>query len=55
MAGKPPAVGVYWSFVRLCESAVLLALKARLRTKAVSDTTTSIAAVETAAAIIASA
>jgi hypothetical protein len=49
------AANAYGSFVRLRESAVLLALKARLTTSAVKDTTTSMAAVETAAAIIASA
>jgi hypothetical protein len=54
MAGKSPTADVYRFFVRLCESAVLFALKARLTTKAVRNTTTSIAAVETAAAIIAS-
>jgi hypothetical protein len=54
MAGKSPAANVYRCFVRLCESAALFALKARLTTKAVRDTTTSMAAVETAAAIIAS-
>jgi hypothetical protein len=41
--------------VRFCEFGVLFALKARLTTKAVIDTNTSMAAVETAAAIIASA
>jgi hypothetical protein len=55
MAENSPAAKVYRSFARLCESAGLFALKARLTTKAVRDTTTSIAAVETAAAIIASA
>jgi hypothetical protein len=54
MAGKSPTADVYRFFVRLCESAVLFALKARLTTKAVRNTATSIAAVETAAAIIAS-
>lgn len=53
-AGKSSVASVYRSFVRLCEPAVPFALNARLTTKAVRDTTTSIAAVETAAAITAS-
>jgi hypothetical protein len=52
-AGKSLAANVYRSFVRSWEVGFLLVLKARLTTQAVSDTTTSIAAVETAAAITA--
>ena len=52
-AGWQAADG-YRSRVRLCEFGVLFVLKARLTTKAVIDTNTSMAAVETAAAIIAS-
>ena len=55
LAGRPPTPDGYRSRVRLCEFGVLFALKARLTTKAVIDTNTSMAAVETAAAIIASA
>ena len=54
LAGGPPTAEGYRSRVRLCEFGVLFALKARLTTKAVIETNTSTAAVETAAAIIAS-
>ena len=55
LAGRPPTPDGYRSRVRFCEFGVLFALKARLTTKAVIDTNTSMAAVETTAAIIASA
>lgn len=54
-AGGSQAAGVYRSLVRLCEWAVLFALKARLITHVVSDTTTSMAAAETVAEMTASA